>query len=159
MPVYNCRECKELMDPTESVSCPSCNEKKPLNCSKCSEPINHHDIFGIQKLRTKKPLLCNSCGHDNEVVKCGLCKLSLVRSKGISLTPVEGANVYHKECLDKRREVISTANKAAPIAAVLGGVLTVMVKGTTAFGVILLLLISAGLFVGLKMLAKIIEPR
>lgn len=148
-----------MIDPTESVACPSCNEKKPLLCSKCNEPINHHDIHGIQKLRTKKPLLCNSCGHDNEVVKCGLCKLSLVRSKGISLTPVEGAKVYHKECLDKRREVISTSNKVAPVAAILAGVLTMMVKGGGTLGIILLILVAVGMFVALKMLAKVLEPR
>ncbi len=118
MPNYNCRECNGMLDPTEHVSCPSCKTKKPLLCSKCNDPINHHDIFGIEKLRTKRPLLCKNCGNDNEVVKCPLCKVSQVRSQGVTVSELEGAKVYHKHCLEKRREVIKMANYAAPASAV-----------------------------------------
>lgn len=105
-----------MFDPTEQVSCPSCHCKKPFLCSKCNIPINHHDIFGIEKLKTKRPLLCKACGTDNEVVKCPICKLSQVRSLGVTVSELEGANVYHKECLEKRREVIRMADYAAYIA-------------------------------------------
>ena len=160
MPAYNCRECNSLLDPTEVVRCPSCNEKKPLNCSKCGTEINHHDIHDIAKLRVKKPLLCLGCGADNEVIKCALCNIGLVRSQGESVSPLAGAKVYHKKCLDKRREAVNLINKAAPVsfvvAALLGGVF--MATGAKGWGTIALFLACA-FFVIIKMISKIIEPR
>lgn len=160
MPAYNCRECKGLFDPTEIVRCPHCNEKKPLNCSKCSEPINHHDIHEIAKLRVKKPLLCSSCGTDNEVIKCALCNVGLVRSQGKTVSPLEGAKVYHKNCLAKREEAVGVANKAAPISAgvaLLIGLIFIF-TGAQGWGTACLIL-GGGLFAFIKMIAKIIEPR
>lgn len=160
LPAYNCRECNGLVDPTESVSCPHCNTKKPLLCSKCSSPINHHDIHEIEKLRVKKPLLCSSCGVDNQVVKCGLCNVGLVRSQGHTVSPLEGAKVYHKKCLDKRSETVTMANKAAPAAAGAGLLLALvfLLMGNSGLGVGALVL-GLVLFVGIKMVSKIIEPR
>ena len=159
MPVYNCRECNGNVDPTEQVSCPSCNEKKPLACSKCNTPINHHDIFGIEKLRTKRPLLCKSCGTDNEVVKCPICGLSQVRSQGVTVSQVEGAHVYHKACLEKRREVIRYANIAAPASAVGVALIGLILMNTANYMLPASLGIAAVLFVGIKAYKNFIEPR
>ena len=152
--------CKAHVDPTETVRCPSCNEKKPLLCSKCSSPINHHDIHEIEKLRVKKPLLCKSCGVDNQVIKCALCNVGLVRSQGETVSPLENAKVYHKKCLAKRREAVGTANKAAPIAAgvsLLFGI--ILIASGTQQWAIGALAVGAALFVSIKVFATIIEPR
>ena len=148
-----------MLDPTEQVSCPSCKEKKPLLCSKCNDPINHHDIHGIEKLKTKRPLLCKSCGTDNEVVKCPICKLSQVRSQGVTISELEGANVYHKACLEKRREVIRLANIAGPVGAV--GVLLIglLLQSTGSQYLLTSAIVSGILFFGIKMYKTIIEPR
>lgn len=148
------------MDPTESVRCPHCNEKKPLLCSKCAEPINHHDIHEIAKLKVKKPLLCNTCGVDNQVIKCGLCNVGLVRSQGITVSPLENAKVYHKNCLNKRQETVNMALKAAPISAGLGLLLGVvfLATGTKAIG-IGALVVGMALYLGIRVLATIIQPR
>lgn|GEM_PF-1630947 len=160
MPAYNCRECNALMDPTETVRCPSCNHKKPLNCSKCGTEINHHDIHDIAKLRVKKPLLCLSCGVDNEVIKCALCNIGLVRSQGETVSPLADAKIYHSKCLAKRREAVALTNKVAPIsfgvAALLGGVF--MATGAKGWGMISLFL-ACVFFIVIKMIATIIEPR
>lgn len=160
MPAYNCRACNALVDPTETVRCNSCGEKKPLICSKCSSPINHHDIHEVEKLRVKKPLLCHSCGQDNQVIKCGLCNVGLVRSQGITVSPLEGAKVYHKKCLEKRREAIDLAHKVAPAGAgiclLLGIGLLIMGTKTQA---VYALLVGTAIFVGVKAFASIIEPR
>jgi DNA-directed RNA polymerase subunit RPC12/RpoP len=160
LPAYNCRSCKGLVDPTETVRCPQCNEKNPLLCSKCNAPINHHDIHEIEKLKVKKPLLCKSCGGDNQVLKCALCNIGLVRSQGETVSPLEGAKVYHKKCLAKRREAVNLAHKTAPAAAgiclLLGGILaatgTKMLAGAAAA-------VGLALFIGIKVFATIIEPR
>lgn len=159
MPNYNCRECNGNVDPTEQVSCPTCKCKKPLLCSKCNEPINHHDIHGIEKLKTKRPLLCKACGTSNEVVKCPICKLSQVRSQGVTISEVEGANVYHKACLEKRREVIRLANIAAPASA--AGILLIgfLLRGTVDQSLLASAVVAGILFVGITMLKTIIEPR
>lgn len=160
MPSYNCRSCKGLVDPTETVRCTHCSEKKPLLCSKCSSPINHHDIHGIEKLRVKKPLLCKSCGVDNQVIKCALCNVGLVRSQGETVSPLENAKVYHKKCLAKRREAVAMANKAAPIAggiSLLFGLLLIII-GTKQWAVPALL-VGAALFVAIKVFSTVIEPR
>lgn len=159
MPVYNCRECNGNVDPTEQVSCPSCNEKKPLSCSKCSTPINHHDIFGIEKLRTKRPLLCKSCGTDNEVVKCPICKLSQVRSQGVTVSEVEGAPVYHKACLEKRREVIKYANIAAPASAAGFVLIGLLMMNTASYALPACIGIAVVLYVAIKAFKNVIEPR
>jgi hypothetical protein len=147
------------MDPTETVRCPSCNEKKPLNCSKCSEAINHHDIHEIAKLRVKKPLLCLACGEGNEVLKCGLCNIGLVRSQGETVSPLAGAKVYHKKCLAKRMEAVGVANKAAPIsfgvAVLMGGIF--MATDAQGWGTICFL-VGCALFMVVKMVARIIHP-
>lgn len=159
MPVYTCRECNGMLDPTEQVSCPSCKCKKPLLCSKCNEPINHHDIHGIEKLKTKRPLLCKACGTNNEVVKCPICKLSQVRSQGVTLSEVEGANVYHKACLEKRREVIRLANIAAPASAAGIILIGVLLRGSVDQSMLASVVVAVVLFVGIKMFKTIIEPR
>lgn len=158
MPSYNCRECDNMFDPTEQVSCPSCGCKKPLLCSKCNTPINHHDIFAIEKLKTKRPLLCLSCGAENEVVKCPICKLSQVRLQGVSVSSEPGANVYHKACLDKRYEVMKMTRYAAPIllsAFLLVG-LAIHKSPVYMFGSFIT---GAIFFLAIKMYEKIIEPR
>ncbi len=160
MPVYNCRECNGMLDPTEHVSCPGCKTKKPLLCSKCNEPINHHDIHGIEKLKTKRPLLCKSCGTSNEVVKCPVCKIGLVRSQGIAVSELEGANVYHKACLEKRRETLRYVNYAVPVAV--GGSLAMGVLLYGTYGALSLggsAIVALVLFFGIKMFKAIIEPR
>lgn len=159
MPVYQCRECNGNIDPTEQVRCPSCNEKKPLSCSKCNEPINHHDIHGIEKLRTKRPLLCKACGNDNEVVKCPLCKIAQPRSNGVTVSQVEGANVYHKACLNKRREVIRYANMAAPASAAMFVIIAFLVQSSSKAAFFGCLVTAAVLFVAIRMFRTIIEPR
>jgi hypothetical protein len=159
MPVYTCRECSGMLDPTEQVSCPTCKCKKPFLCSKCNEPINHHDIHGIEKLKTKRPLLCKPCGTSNEVVKCPICKLSQVRSQGVSLSEVEGAHVYHKACLEKRREVIRLANIAAPASAAGIILIGLLLRGSVDQSMLASVIVAVVLFVGIKMLKTIIEPR
>lgn len=160
MPVYNCRECNGMLDPTEQVACPGCKTKKPLLCSKCNEPINHHDIHGIEKLKTKRPLLCKACGTSNQVVKCPICKLSQVRSQGVTVSELEGANVYHKACLEKRREVLRYVNYAIPVAVVgsiaMGGLLYSSYGMLSVGGA---LVAAIALFFGIKMFKAIIEPR
>lgn len=160
MPSYICRECKGLVDPTESVRCPNCNEKRPLVCSKCNAPINHHDIHEIEKLKVKKPLLCISCGKDNKVVNCALCNIGVVRSQGVTVSPLEDAKVYHKKCLDKRREAVGMANKVAPASA---GILLLMgiiliATATKAMGAAAVA-VGGVLFIAIKVFATIIEPR
>jgi hypothetical protein len=148
-----------MLDPTEQVSCPTCKTKKPLLCSKCNEPMNHHDIFGIEKLKTKRPLLCKGCGTDNEVVKCPICKLSQVRSQGVTISEIEGANVYHKSCLEKRREVIRLANIAGPASAAGIILMGFLLRGSVDQSMLASVIVAAALFIGIKMFKTIIEPR
>lgn len=159
MPIYNCRECGGVMDPTEQVSCPSCHLKKPLSCSKCSDPINHHDIHGIEKLKTKRPLLCKRCGTDNEVVKCRVCKVGLVRSQGVTVSQVEGAPVYHKACLSKRREVVRYAKLASYITPVCILLIGFLLQGRVAQSLLASAVIAGVLFVVINMLRTVWEPR
>ncbi len=159
MPVYSCRECNSMIDPTEQVSCPSCNEKRPLLCSKCNEPINHHDIHGIEKLRTKRPLLCKNCGTNNEVVKCPICKLSQVRSQGATVSQVEGAPVYHKNCLERRLEVIKYCKIAAPASAVGIVIIGLLSAAGMKSAVPISFAVAAILYVGITVFRRIIEPR
>lgn len=161
MPSYNCRKCNGLLDPTEVVRCPGCNEKKPLVCSKCSAPINHHDIHEIEKLRVKKPLLCNACGTDNQVVKCALCNVGLVRSQGETVSKLEGAKVYHKNCLRKRRNELDVATKAAPAVAAFGLVIGLIFLATSANRMLPAGAIIVGflLYITIKGLITVFEPR
>ena len=160
MPAYNCRICKGIVDPTETIKCPSCDESKPLICSKCSSPINHHDIHEIGKLRVKKPLLCIGCGQDNKVVKCALCNLGVVRSQGATVSPLENAKVYHPKCLNKRKKSVEIANKIAPICAgavlAVGGIFFVTADQKYGVGALVIGLI---LYFGIKLFTKIITPR
>ena len=161
MPVYKCRKCNEMLDPTETVRCPGCNEKKPLSCSKCSEEINHHDIYEIEKLRTKKPLLCKGCGSDNQVVKCPLCGIGLVRSRGVTVSQLATARVYHKACLDQRLQFFATADKAAMVAAAAGLILGigVMISGYGSNYAIGLLGLGGGIFGVIKALKGFLKSR
>ncbi len=159
MPVYNCRKCNGNVDPTDQVSCPACKEPKPLSCSKCNESINHHDIFAIEKLRTKRTLLCKSCGTDNEVVKCPICRLSQVRSQGVTVSQVEGAPVYHKACLEKRREAIKYANTAAPASAVGITLIGFLIMNKASYALPACLVLSLVLFMGIKAVKNYFEPR
>lgn len=160
MPHYPCRQCEALYDPVTNVACPSCGEKHPLNCSKCDKQINHHDIFGIEKLKTKKPLLCADCGFANEVVKCPICKLHLVRAKGFSPSSSPNAKVYHRPCYDKRLETITFAKKwAGPSVAALGLIGGFVAYGLSIKGLLASLGTGAVLFAAVMMLAEVIKPR
>jgi hypothetical protein len=121
--------------------------------------MNHHDIFGIEKLKTKRPLLCKGCGTDNEVVKCPICKLSQVRSQGVTISEIEGANVYHKSCLEKRREVIRLANIAGPASAAGIILMGFLLRGSVDQSMLASVIVAAALFIGIKMFKTIIEPR
>ncbi len=160
MPHYECRECGKLYDPVTVVKCPHCGESHPLNCSKCDKKINHHDIYGLEKLKTKKPLLCEECGYSTEVIKCSICKISLVRSKGFSASNAPNAKVYHRACYDKRIETIEFAKQwAQPAMAVLG-----VIGGLLGYGLTLKGIISAGAigaigFGAVMGLAELIKPR
>jgi hypothetical protein len=77
------------------------------------------EIFLLERLKTKKPLLCIACGEAEEVVKCGLCKLSLVRTRGKQLSAVPGAKVYHVDCYNKQMKNVGMVEKFAPVLAVL----------------------------------------
>jgi hypothetical protein len=78
------------------------------------------EVFQLEKLKTKKPLLCMGCGESGEVVKCKICKLSLVRASGRTLTSNLGANVYHPACLDRQYKTIATIKKISGLAFVVG---------------------------------------
>ena len=75
------------------------------------------EIFLLERLKTKKPLLCIGCGEAEEVVKCGICKLSLVRNRGKQLSAMPGAKVYHIDCYNKQMKTVGVIAKITPIFA------------------------------------------
>lgn len=159
MPHYACRVCDDLFDPTQSVRCPHCNEKNPLECSKCGKEINHHDIYGIEKLRTKKPLLCMECGHTTEVIKCGICKTSLVRSQGVTVSKSPRAKVYHKRCYDKQLETVEMARKVAPAMAIAGLLGGYFGFGLTVGGAAMMAILAGVGWMSVQLLANFITPK
>ncbi|MBI3925797.1 MAG: hypothetical protein HY319_09670 [Armatimonadetes bacterium] len=120
MPHYPCIKCDGLVDTHNDVVCRECGEKRPFACSKCGKGMNQVDIFQLEKLKTKKPLLCMDCGTANEVVKCGICKGSLVRATGRQLSEAPGAKVYHKDCYEKQMGVVAMTRKLFPVFAAIG---------------------------------------
>lgn len=124
--------------------------------------MNQADIFHLEKLKTKKPLLCLDCGRANEVVKCGICKLSLVRSQGVQVSGAPDAKVYHKDCYDKQIKTVGMAHKFSPGVAV-GGVVIALVAwlagGFSAGGAAAVA--GIGLIGGLmiRMIAEIFTPK
>ena len=120
MPVYPCEKCNAPVDPTSEAFCRNCSDKQPFSCSRCNKRMANHDIFQLEKLQVKRPLLCLQCGEAGEVVKCGLCKLSLVRSTGRSLSTAPGAKVYHVDCYNKQMKTVDMIGKMVPIMAILG---------------------------------------
>ncbi len=147
------------MDPRETVSCPHCSVKKPFACSKCSTPINHHDIYGIEKLKTKKPLLCLACGHENEVLKCHYCNLSLMRSQGITKSDLPGARIYHKKCYDERVKALTKVKKFVPATLLVFLVAGVAVTKLQPLPAGITVVFCGALFVVYRMIVTVMEPQ
>ena len=120
MPVYPCAKCNSPVDPTTDGSCKNCREAKPLQCSRCNKRIGTEEVFGREKLRTKKPIFCLECGDREEVVKCGLCNLSLQRHAGKQIQAFVGAPVYHRDCLANREKQLQSINRSAPVLLLAG---------------------------------------
>jgi hypothetical protein len=80
--------------------------------------IGPETIFQLDRLKTKKPLLCLDCGQSGEVIKCGVCKLSLVRSSGI--VGEETGKVYHTACHEKQLKTVGQLKKMLPVMALSG---------------------------------------
>lgn len=158
MPVYPCRECQKPVDPTSDPKC-ECGSDKPFECSKCGDPIGRSSIYRLEKLKTKKPLFCHSCGNANEVVKCGICKIGLVRSQGHQVSQATNAKVYHKACYDKQMETIRYATKAAPFLAVCGVLIGLMAYGFSGRGLLVSGGVGVGAFAAVQALIHIIQPK
>ena len=120
MPVYPCAKCNSPVDPTQDGFCRNCSDKTPFSCSACNKRMPNTDIFQLEKLQIKKPLLCMTCGEAGEVVKCGICKLTLVRSSGKSLSSAPGARVYHTYCFSKQMKTVEYIGRLVPLVAFLG---------------------------------------
>ena len=120
MPVYPCARCGQSVDPTVDMFCKSCSDKKPYECSRCNKRVSSDDIFKLETLRTKRPLLCMGCGESGEVVKCGICKLSLVRATGQTLSSNLGAKVYHPACVERQFKTVAWVKRFAPMVGVVG---------------------------------------
>jgi hypothetical protein len=118
MPVYPCRKCGTPVDPTCDFACRGCKEKQPYDCSRCNKVIGPETIFQLDRLKTKKPLLCLDCGQSGEVIKCGVCKLSLVRSSGI--VGEDSGKVYHTACHEKQLKLVGQLKKMLPVMALSG---------------------------------------
>lgn len=125
MPVYPCRKCGTPVDPTADFACRNCKEKQPYDCSRCNKVIGPDDIFQLDRLKTKKPLLCVDCGQSGEVVKCAVCKLSLVRSSG--LVGASSGKIYHNDCHSKQLKTVATLQKFMPLMALFGLIFGVIV--------------------------------
>lgn len=123
MPVYACVRCDQLVDTHSDPYCRNCAEKKPFTCSRCGKQMNQTDIFQLERLKTKKPLLCLECGEAGEVVECGICKKTLVRSQGKQVSFVPGAKVYHNDCYNKQLSTIATLRKLTPVFGIIGAMI------------------------------------
>lgn len=106
MPVYPCVKCNQMVDPAADRACKNCREAKPLNCSRCNKQIPTEEVFEREKLKTKKPIFCLECGEREEVVKCGLCNLSLQRHQAKQVSNYPAAKNYHPHCLRERQKQI-----------------------------------------------------
>ena len=120
MPVYPCAQCGGPVDPTLDKACRGCSNDEPYDCSRCNKRMGTDEVFQLEKLKTKKPLLCMGCGESGEVVKCKICKLSLVRASGKTLSSNLGAHVYHPACLERTYNTIALIKKMALLAVFLG---------------------------------------
>ena len=120
MPVYPCARCGGPVDPTTDLFCKACSDKLPYECSRCNKRMSSDDVFQLEKLKTKRPLLCMTCGESGEVVKCKICKLSLVRASGTTLSSTLGAPVYHQACVDRQFKTVAWVKKMIPMLSILG---------------------------------------
>lgn len=123
MPVYPCVKCNSPVDPGADQSCRNCKEKKPLQCSRCQKMVPTEEVYQRETLKTKKPIFCLDCGVREEVVKCGLCNLSLQRHQGKQVSDFPGAKVYHAHCLLERNRQRDRLLKFQPLMALIGLVL------------------------------------
>lgn len=151
MPVYPCLKCNSPVDPAADRSCRNCKDTKPLQCSRCQKRIPTEEVFQRELLKTKKPIFCLECGVREEVIKCGLCNLSLQRHQGKQVSDFPGAKVYHAHCLNERRKQVDRLSKFQPLMALVGillGALGGWVQGGAIFaagGAIVLGLLFFGL--------------
>ena len=111
MPVYPCVKCNQMVDPAAHRACPNCRESKPLNCSRCNKQIPTEEVFEREKMKTKKPIFCLECGEREEVVKCGLCNLSLQRHQAKQVSNYPAAKNYHPHCLREREKQLDRLGK------------------------------------------------
>lgn len=155
MPVYPCHRCDQLVDTHSDPYCRNCAEKKPFKCSRCEKSMNQTDIFQLERLKTKKPLFCLECGEQGEVVECGICRRTLVRSQGTQVSHLPGAKVYHNDCYNKQLGTISTLHKLTPVFGIIGAAsgwfltstlhnTAFQVVGAVALGVLMFLIARAG---------------
>lgn len=120
MPVYPCVKCNSPVDPGSDKACRNCREQKPLTCSRCQKQIATEEVFEGHKLKTKKPIFCLECGEREEVVKCGLCNLSLQRHQAKQVSNYPAAKNYHPHCLTERRKQLDRLGKIQPVMALVG---------------------------------------
>ena len=138
MPVYPCVKCNSPVDPGSDRACKNCRESKPLNCSRCNKQIPTEEVFEREKLKTKKPIFCLECGEREEVVKCGLCNLSLQRHQAKQVSNYPAAKNYHPHCLRERQKQMERLGKVSPIMLlagfVVGGLIGWVKMGTVGAG-------------------------
>ena len=120
MPVYPCVKCNSPVDPGADRACKNCRESKPLNCSRCNKQIPTEEVFEREKLKTKKPIFCLECGEREEVVKCGLCNLSLQRHQAKQVSNYPAAKNYHPHCLRERQKQLDRLSKVSPVMLLAG---------------------------------------
>lgn len=120
MPVYPCVKCNSPVDPGADRACKNCRESKPLNCSRCDKQIPTEEVFEREKLKTKKPIFCLECGEREEVVKCGLCNLSLQRHQAKQVSNYPAAKNYHPHCLRERQKQLDRLGKISPVMLLAG---------------------------------------
>jgi hypothetical protein len=120
MPVYPCVKCNQMVDPSTDKACKNCREAKPLSCSRCNKQIPTEEVFEREKLKTKKPIFCLECGEREEVVKCGLCNLSLQRHQAKQISNYPAAKNYHPHCLRERQKQLDRLDKLLPVMSVVG---------------------------------------
>jgi len=100
-----------MVDPAADRACKNCREAKPLNCSRCNKQIPTEEVFEREKMKTKKPIFCLECGEREEVVKCGLCNLSLQRHQAKQVSNYPAAKNYHPHCLRERQKQLDRLGK------------------------------------------------